>query len=200
MLYLFDLLGCAIFAFSGALAAGRAKLDWLGVMIIATITAIGGGTVRDLLMNRHPIFWMQDPCYLYLTCLTGLATIAYVQYLPIPYHVLLVADALGLALFAIYGAQLAAAAGHRGIIVIVMGTMTGTAGGVIRDILSNQIPLILRKDIYASAAIVGIGIYLLLKKLKWRESWAFVAGFIAVVSLRLLALTLNWQLPVFNLR
>ncbi|KAF0812823.1 hypothetical protein IGB42_02666 [Andreprevotia sp. IGB-42] len=197
-LYVLDLIGCAVFAVSGALAAGRADLDFLGVMVIATITAIGGGTVRDVLMNRHPIFWMRDPRYLYLTCITGLLTVAYVQFWPVPANALLIADALGLALFALCGAQLAGRAGHKAIIVVLMGTLTGTAGGVIRDVLSTHVPLILRKDIYASAAILGIGIYLLLKALRVPEGWAFGAGFVVVAGMRLLAIVYGWQLPVFH--
>ncbi|MEC5385889.1 trimeric intracellular cation channel family protein [Uliginosibacterium sp. H3] len=199
MLYVLDLIGCAVFAVSGALAAGRAGLDFFGVMVIATITAIGGGSVRDVLMNRHPIFWIRDPRYLYLTCVTGLLTVLWVQYLPIPAQSLLIADALGLALFAICGAQLAEAAGYRSIIVVLMGTLTGTAGGVIRDVLSAHVPLLLRKDVYASAAIAGICVYLLLKAMRVPEAWAFVAGFVVVAAMRLLALAHGWQLPVFHM-
>jgi uncharacterized membrane protein YeiH len=199
VLYLLDLIGCAVFAVSGALAAGHAGLDLLGVMTIATITAIGGGTVRDLLMNRHPVFWMCDPRYLYLTCITGLLTVLYVRYFPSPAAALLVPDALGLALFAICGAQLAEQAGHPRIIVVLMGMLTGTAGGVVRDVLSNQVPLILRKDIYASAAIAGIVLYLLLRALRVSTLWAGAAGFVAIAALRLLAVAYGWQLPVFRL-
>lgn len=199
MLYVFDLIGCVVFAISGALAAGHAGLDLLGVMTIATITAIGGGTVRDLLMNRHPVFWMRDPRYLYLTCITGLLTVLYVRYFPSPASLLLVPDALGLALFAICGAQLAEQAGNPRIIVALMGMLTGTAGGVVRDVLSNQVPLILRKDIYASAAIAGIVLYLLLRAMRVPTLWAGAAGFVAIAALRLLAVAYGWQLPVFRL-
>jgi uncharacterized membrane protein YeiH len=198
MLYILDLIGCAVFAISGALAAGRARLDFFGVMVIATITAIGGGTVRDVLMNRHPVFWIHDPRYLYLTCITGLFTVLWAHYLPIPAQSLLIADALGLALFAICGAQLAEAAGYKAIIVVLMGTITGTAGGVIRDVLSAHVPLLLRKDIYASAAIAGICVYLLLKTLRVPQNWAFVSGCVVVAAMRLLAVIYGWQLPVFN--
>ena len=145
-----------MFAVSGALAAGRARLDLFGVAVIAAITAIGGGTLRDLLLNRHPIFWIRDPVYLAVIVVAALMTVAYLHVYSLPSHALMVADALGLALFAIAGAQIAEAAGLSPIIVVLMGTMTGVAGGVLRDLLTAQVPLILREEIYATAAIVGI--------------------------------------------
>ena len=199
LLYLLDLLGVAVFSVSGALAAGRLQLDLLGVLVLASLTAIGGGTLRDLLMNRHPVFWMAKTSYLLVICAAALGTVLYVQFLPIPAQALLVADALGLALFALSGAQLAEAARLSPVIVVLMGTITGTAGGVMRDICSNQIPLLLRQDIYASAAIAGIVLYLLLKAAGLRPAWAFSLGIVAVVALRLSAIFLGWHLPVFTL-
>jgi uncharacterized membrane protein YeiH len=193
------LLGVAVFAVSGALAAGRARLDLFGVAVIATITAIGGGTLRDLLLNRHPIFWIRDPVYLAVIVVAALMTVAYLHAYSLPSHALVVADALGLGLFAITGAQIAEAAGLSPIIVVLMGTMTGVAGGVLRDLLTAQVPLILREEIYATAAIVGISIYLLLQWLGTTRPWAFGAGLSAVVVLRLLAIVWRIQLPVFRL-
>jgi uncharacterized membrane protein YeiH len=197
--YLLDLLGVAVFAVSGALAAGRAGMDLLGVVIIAAMTAIGGGTVRDLLLNRHPIFWIRDPVYLIVIGVTALLTVLYVHLYAPPGDALLVADALGLALFAIAGAQIAEAAGLPALIVVLMGTMTGVAGGVLRDVLSGQVPLILRGDIYATAAIAGIALYLVLQAMGVRRPWAVAAGLVAVVGIRLLAIRWNVQLPVFHL-
>jgi uncharacterized membrane protein YeiH len=199
MLYLLDLLGVAVFAVSGALAAGRAGLDLLGVVVIASFTAIGGGTVRDLLLNRHPIFWIQDPTYLIVIVVAALATVVYARVLPPPEHALLVADALGLALFAIVGAQIAETAGLSPIIVVLMGTVTGVAGGVLRDVLTTQIPLILRADIYATAAIAGIALYLVLQVAGVGRSGAITAGVVTVAALRLAAMVWRLQLPVFHL-
>lgn len=199
ILYVLDLLGVAVFALSGALAAGRAELDLLGVIVIASITAIGGGTVRDLLLNRHPIFWINDPRYLLVVFATALLTVAYVGVWPPPGDTLLVADALGLALFAISGAQIAEDDGLPPIIVVLMGTMTGVAGGVLRDVLTARVPLILRGDIYATAAIVGVSLYLLLQALGTSRSWAFGVGIVTVVALRLASIVWGWQLPVFHL-
>lgn len=198
ILYWLDLLGVAVFAVSGALAAGRAGLDLLGVLVIASFTAIGGGTVRDLLLDRHPIFWVRDPTYLAVIGVTALATVAYVGWFPPPGDTLLVADALGLALFAMSGAQIAEGARLSPIIVVLMGTMTGVAGGVFRDVLSARLPLLLQRDIYATAAIAGISLYLLLQSIGLRRSWAFVTGLVAVAGLRLLSIAWGLQLPVFR--
>jgi uncharacterized membrane protein YeiH len=199
ILYILDLLGVAVFALSGALAAGRAGLDLLGVVVIASITAIGGGTLRDLLLNRHPIFWIENPTYLVVIFTTALCTVAYVGVWPPPGDALLVADALGLALFAISGAQIAEEDQLSPIIVVLMGTMTGVAGGVLRDVLTARIPLLLRGDIYATAAIAGVALYLLLQALGASRSWAFGVGLVSVVGLRLASIVWGWQLPVFRL-
>lgn len=199
ILYLLDLLGVAVFAVSGVLAAGRAGFDLLGVLVIASVTAIGGGTLRDLLMNRHPIFWMRDPVYLYVIVLVAFGTVGYVHFFPAPGQALRVADALGLALFAITGAQMAEAARLSPLIVILMGTMSGSAGGVLRDVLSGRVPLLLIGDIYATAAIGGIALYLLLQALGVARRPAFYAGLLAVVALRLFAIYTGMNLPVLRL-
>jgi uncharacterized membrane protein YeiH len=196
LLYVFDLMGVAVFAVSGALAASRKELDLFGVVVIAAITAIGGGTLRDLLLDRHPIFWMVDSTYLTVTCAAALLTVVYVRRWPAPHRALLVADALGLALFAISGARIAEAAGLGPVIVILMGTMTGVAGGILRDVLSAQVPLILQRDIYATAAVAGISVYLLLQWLGVPRPIPSAAGMVAVAVLRLLAIQRGLHLPV----
>src|SRR5215470_7929268 len=123
-LHVFDLVGVAVFAVSGVLAAGRKQLDWIGVLVIAALTAIGGGTIRDLLLDRHPIFWIADPTYLLVICAVTIATLAYVKVRQPPGTALLYADALGLALFSISGAQIAETQSLAPIIVVLMGTIT----------------------------------------------------------------------------
>jgi uncharacterized membrane protein YeiH len=199
LLYVADLLGVAVFSVSGALAAGRARLDLLGVLAIAAIAAVGGGTVRDLLLNRHPIFWIRDPTYLMVVAAAALLTVGCAHFYPVPRNTLLLADALGLALFALSGAQVAEAAGLSSLIVVLMGTVSGVAGGVIRDVLTGRIPLILRADIYATAAIAGITVYLLLEASTSGPKWAFGVGFAVVIALRLLAILRGVGLPVFHL-
>ena len=199
MLYFLDLVGVAVFAVSGVLAARSRGLDLLGVIVIAAITAIGGGTLRDLLLNRYPIFWITDARYMTVIIVSALLTFVYVRVRPPPGNALLVADALGLALFALYGAQVAEVAQCPPIIVVLMGTMTGVAGGVLRDVITAQVPLILRRDIYATAAIVGVVLYLLLQAFGFQRSWAFGTGMIVVVALRLLAIRWGLQLPIFRM-
>ena len=196
---LLDLAGVAVFAISGVLAARSRGLDLFGVIVIAAITAVGGGTLRDLLLNRYPIFWMTNAHYLTVIIVSALLTVGYVRVRPPPGNALLVADALGLALFALYGAQVAEVAQCPPIIVVLMGTMTGVAGGVLRDVITAQVPLILRRDIYATAAIVGVALYLLLQALGLQRSWAFGAGMVVVVALRLLAIRWGLQLPIFRM-
>lgn len=198
LFYYLDLAGVAVFAVSGVLAARGRKLDLLGVIVVAAMTAIGGGTLRDLLLNRHPIFWVTDSWYLMVIIAAALLTVAYVRIRPAPGITLLVADAFGLALFALSGAQLAEAAHCPPLIVVLMGTMTGVTGGVLRDVITAQVPLILRREIYATAAIVGIAVYLALSAVGLPRSFAFGAGMIVVVVLRLAAMRWRLHLPVFD--
>lgn len=198
-LYLPDLVGVAIFAVSGALAAGRKGLDFLGVIIIAMVTAIGGGTLRDLLLDRHPIFWIGDPTYLTVIVVAATLTLAIVRYRKPPLNALLLADALGLAVFTVIGAQAAESAGVSPGIVVMMATMTGVAGGVIRDVLSAEVPLILRRDIYATAAIVGAIAYLAAQRIGASLEAAMTLGMMTVAVLRILAIFWGLRLPVFRL-
>lgn len=196
-----ELLGVAVFAVSGALVAGRKKLDLLGVVIIAAVTAIGGGTIRDLLLDRHPVFWIADPIYLYIILLSAAVTIVYVRRFRPPERLLLAADALGLALFSISGAQIAERAGLQGIAVVLMGTLTGSAGGMIRDVLTAEIPMILRRgQIYATASIAGIIVYLALQGIGVERAVAGLIGMAAIVGLRLAAIVWEITLPVFTVQ
>lgn len=196
--YSLDLLAVAVFAASGVLAARDRGLDLLGVMVVAAMTAIGGGTLRDLLLDRHPIFWIADVWYLVVIMASAVLTVVYVRIRPPPRVTLLVADAFGLALFALSGAQLAEAAQCPPLIVVLMGTMTGVTGGILRDVITAQIPLVLRREIYATAAIAGITVYLVLHALGMPRAFASGTGMVVVVALRLLAIRWGLHLPVFR--
>jgi uncharacterized membrane protein YeiH len=197
LLYYFDLAGVAVFAASGVLAARERDLDVFGVLVVATVTAVGGGTLRDVLLDRHPIFWISDTWYLMVIIAAALATVAYLRVRPPPGATLVVADALGLALS---GAQVAEAAQCPPLIVVVMGTMTGVTGGVLRDILTAQVPLILRREIYATAAVAGVAAYLVLRAFDVPATASVGAGMIVVVALRLLAIRWDLHLPVIRRR
>lgn len=200
ILYLIDMTGVAVFAISGALAAGRKSLDLLGVVVIGTVTAIGGGTTRDLLLDRHPVFWIEDPLYLVVIAIAALLTVLYARWRRPPEEALGVADALGLAFFVISGARIAEEFGLPAISVAVMGVITGVAGGVIRDVLTNEIPLIFRRgELYATAAITGVVVYLGLSALDLPPPLPSLIGMGAIVALRFAAILWGLRLPVFTL-
>lgn len=200
MFYVADLIGVGVFAVSGALAAGRKELDLLGVVVLAVVTAIGGGTVRDVLLDRHPVFWIEDPRYLPVTVAAAAFTVLYVQFQRPPLKALLIADALGLALFTISGTKIAEHAGLAGNICVLMGTMTGVAGGACRDVLSNEIPLIMRRgSIYATVAIVGASLYLVSQQFGAAQTAAGIIGMVTIALLRFAASAWEISLPVFSL-
>jgi uncharacterized membrane protein YeiH len=196
---LLDLLGIGVFAVSGALAAGRKRLDLLGVFVLASVTAIGGGTIRDLLLDRHPMFWLTDGAYLGVIVAAVAMTFAYVRWRRPPLVSLLVADALGLALFSIAGAQIAQNAGLPAVSVVLLGTMTGVGGGVIRDVLSAEIPFVLRRgNLYASAVIIGIVGYLMLESIGVARQPASLIGMGIIAAARFAAIRWEVQLPVLH--
>src|SRR5688572_2139917 len=196
---LLDLLGIGVFAVSGALAAGRKRLDLLGVFVLASVTAIGGGTVRDLLLDRQPIFWLADPTYLAVIVAAVAVTFTYVRWRRPPLASLLVADALGLALFSVAGAQIAQNAGLPAVSVVLLGTMTGVGGGVIRDVLSVEIPFVLRRgNLYASTVIVGIAGYLVLESVGVGRQQAALIGMGLIATVRFAAIRWELELPVLE--
>jgi uncharacterized membrane protein YeiH len=200
LLFVLNLLGAAVFAVSGVLAAGRKSLDLLGVVVIAIVTAIGGGTIRDLLLDRHPIFWLREPEHLLVIVSAAFLTLGYLRFRRPPERSLLIADALGLALFTIGGTQVAVAAELPAIIAVIMGVITGVAGGVVRDILTAEIPLILRRGhLYATASITGATLYLLLVSAGVPRPLPALIGMVSVVLLRFASILWGLQLPVFAL-
>jgi uncharacterized membrane protein YeiH len=200
MRYLLELLGVAVFAVSGVLAAGRKGLDLLGVAVIAVVTAIGGGTLRDLLLDRHPIFWIANTTHLWVILAATAVTLAYVRFWIATSRALLVADALGLAFFTIVGVQIAEQAGYSDLIAVLMGTITGVAGGVLRDVLTAEIPLVMRPGrLYATAAIIGAVSYLLLEGLNVPPDVAALVGMGVIAGLRLAAILWRLELPVVHL-
>jgi uncharacterized membrane protein YeiH len=200
ILYIAGLLGVAVFAISGALTAGRKNFDLLGVVVLAFATAVGGGTLRDLLLDQ-PIFWIRDTTYLYVVLGASAATLVYARFSKPPQMSLLIADALGLALFTIGGAQIAEAQGLPAIIVIFMGTMTGAMGGVIRDVLCGEVPILVRPgELYATTAIAGASVYLIMQALGVPVSTAAPIGMATVATFRIAAIVWKLSLPVFSVR
>lgn len=197
--FLLSLVGVAVSAVSGALAAGRKRLDLLGVLVVAAATAVGGGTLRDLLLDRHPIFWIADGSHLAAVAAGAALTVVYARFRRPPEKALRVADAIGLAFFTVSGAGIAAQAGVPGPAVVLLGTMTGVAGGLLRDVLCAEIPMVLREgQLYATAAVAGAAAYLLLGRAGLSPAVASLAGMSVIVALRLAAILWNLRLPVFR--
>ncbi len=192
-----DLLGVAVFAITGALVASRKQMDIVGFAFLGTVTGIGGGTVRDLLLGQTPVFWVQQPVYL-IVCIGASTLVFALAHLPDSrLRLLMWLDALGLALFCVMGAEKALP--HGPVVAATMGVITATMGGMIRDILGGESPIILRREIYATAALVGAIIFLLGTLVFGREG-ALIAGFLAALVLRGLALSRGWSLPVYRSR
>lgn len=200
MFHLFELLGVAVFAVSGVISAGKKNLDLIGVMIVAIVTSIGGGTIRDLLLGRHPLSWISDYSYILVSIAGAVAAIIYNRFKSFPYKALLFADAFGLGLFTINGAQITEQVNNNALIVLLMAGITGAVGGVLRDILCAEVPLILRKDIYLTASIAGTAVYLLSKKMGAAISLCGALGMFTVIALRITAIVWNLGLPHFAIR
>ena len=199
-LYALDLFGVVVFAITGSLAAGKKRLDLFGVVVLALATALGGGTIRDVTLGALPVFWVSDPTYVIVAAATALATFVIVRCWKLPGGVLLVADAFGLAIFTVIGARKALEADVSPVIAVLMGMMTGVAGGMIRDVLSGEIPMILRREIYATASLCGAIVFATL-------SWGFpgaaantVIAVAVILAIRLAALKWGLSLPTFSPR
>ncbi len=196
LLTLLDLIGTAAFAASGAWAGIRRDMDLFGVLVLGLVTATGGGTLRDILLGDFPPFCLQNETYLYLSLAVALVVFLFHRRLGFLQHPLLYFDAVGLGTFVVIGTSKALAfeVGFFG--AVMMGTMTATAGGVVRDVLSGQVPLILRKEVYASACIAGASLLVMLRQAALLPApWPALIAALAVIALRLLAIRFNWALP-----
>ena len=194
ILKVIDLLGVAVFATSGTLSAAKKDLDIFGLFVVAAVTAIGGGTLRDLLLNRQP-FWIADSFYLIVIACAVVVTIVGKQFIRTLSGPLLIADAFGLAFFSISGAQTATQTHVGTLPTILLGTMTGVAGGVLRDVLTDEIPLILRREVYATAALAGCGIFVLLLRLGLGLRFVIPIAIAVTFLLRLAAIRWDLHLP-----
>lgn len=195
--YLF-IMGICVEAITGALAAGRKKMDFFGVMLIATITALGGGTVRDVLFNTYPLTWVTNPEYLLYTSLSAFISIFIAHYLTKIMRLFLILDALGLSTFVIIGTQKALDHGMSPSIAIISGMLTGICGGMLRDILCNDIPLVLQKELYAVIALAGSLLFISLAYFQVPAEFNVLIVLAAIFSTRLLAIFFHIQIPIFD--
>ena len=195
-----DWFGTAVFAVTGALVASRKRMDIVGFILLGCVTGIGGGSLRDAMLGALPVFWVREPVYLAICVAVSAATFFLAHIPESRYRVLLWLDAAGLALFCVVGADRALAAEAAAFIAIAMGVMTATFGGVIRDILGGESPLILRREIYVTAALAGAVVFVGLKALAMPDAITATAGFAACFVIRALALSYGWSLPVYRAR
>lgn len=198
LLYSLDLLGTAAFAASGALAGIRRGMDLFGVLVLGMVTATGGGTLRDLLLGDTPPFIFKDETYFYLSIIVSLAVFVFHSQMDSLRHPLLYLDALGLGTFVVIGTGKAFEYQLGFVGSVMMGVITATAGGMMRDILSSQVPLVLQKEIYASACILGGALLYLFHWILLPAKAALILSAFAVTALRICAIHFNWSLPKAN--
>jgi uncharacterized membrane protein YeiH len=195
-----DYMAVAVFAVSGALVASRKQMDLFGFAMLGTVTGIGGGSTRDVLLGRLPVFWVDTPIYVLICVAAASITFFAAHRIGSRYQVMLWFDALGLSLFCVAGAQTALAAGVHPIVAVIMGIITGTFGGIIRDVLGGEISLLLKKEIYVTAALVGAAMFVLLDGLDAPFVLSASCGFASCFVIRGLALRYRWSLPPYKSR
>lgn len=197
LLYLFDIFAAMVFAVSGALVAARKRLDVVGFMWLAVVTGVGGGTVRDLILDV-PVFWVLNPSYVSVCLLTAVVMHFVAPLVESRYTILLWFDAFGLALVSVAGTVKAVDAGTPALVAIVMGALTGCLGGIIRDTLGQVPSILLRHEIYVTASVLGACAYVLLNLAGTGRPAAMVMAFFASFVVRGLAIAYGWSLPVFR--
>jgi uncharacterized membrane protein YeiH len=195
---LLDWFGVVVFAVTGSLAASRKRMDIAGFVLLGTATGIGGGTIRDAVLGATPVFWVTSPGYL-LACVAASVAVFFLAHVPRSRESLLLRfDAVGLALFAVLGADKALAIGAGPVAAVAMGVVTATFGGIIRDVLSGESPAILSREVYATAALAGAVAFVLLSGAGMPRETAIVIGFVTAAAIRFGALHWDWSLPRYG--
>ena len=197
LLYLFDIFAVVVFAVSGALVASRKRLDVMGFMWLAVVTGVGGGTIRDLILNV-PVFWVLNPLYVSACLVTAIAMHFLAPLVESRYTTLLWFDAFGLALVTVAGTVKAVDVGTPALVAIAMGAVTGCVGGIIRDTLGQVPSVLLRHEVYVTASVLGACTYAGLNALGASRPAAMFTGFLVTFILRSLAIVFGWSLPVFG--
>ena len=198
MFELLDIIGTLVFAISGALTAIYKKLDLFGVYCISFVTALGGGTVRDVLIGRTPVGWMLDINYVYIITVGFLLSIIFNRYLERLRISMFLFDTIGLGVFTLIGLEKGLEFGLSPVICVILGTLTATFGGVIRDILCNEIPIIFRREIYATICIVGGVVFFALKATNLNQDVLYILTSSVMIIFRLLAVKYKWYLPALQ--
>jgi uncharacterized membrane protein YeiH len=196
MFEILDTIGTLVFAISGALTAMYKKLDLFGVYCIAFVTALGGGTIRDVMIGRTPVGWMLDIDYVFIITLGFLLSLIFNRYLERLRISLLLFDTIGLGVFTLIGLEKGIEFGLSPVICVILGTLTATFGGVVRDILCNEIPVLFRKEIYATLCIAGGILFFLLQEFAIQQEIISASVAVFIIALRLVAYKCNWSLPI----
>ncbi len=195
MFYTLEILGTTAFAISGALAGFNKKMDVFGIFVIAFVTALGGGMLRDVLIGNTPVVWMKDLIYPILVTIGTILALIFRKRLLYLRLSLFLFDTIGLGIFTIIGIEKGIEAGLHPVICVALGTMTACFGGVVRDILCNDIPVIFRKEIYATICILGGVVFFMLKKINLSNDLIYLLTSSLIISIRLLVVVKKWRLP-----
>lgn len=195
ILYFIDIVGTMVFAISGALTAYEKKMDVFGISAVAFITALGGGTLRDLLMGSTPVAWMAGPVYFIMIALGISIALIFKRRLQRLRKTFFLFDTIGIATFTMLGLQKALAIGMIPIVCIMMGMISAVFGGVIRDIVCNEIPLIFRKEVYALTCLFGGVVFFILRYFEVPTNWNLIISIVVIMGVRILAVRYNWSLP-----
>jgi uncharacterized membrane protein YeiH len=198
MFNLLDLIGTLAFAISGALVSIDKKMDLFGVFIITFVTALGGGTLRDVMIGRTPVGWMLNIDYIYVIITGFILTLLFKQLIEKFKIYLFIFDTIGLGVFTLIGLEKGINIGLHPIICIALGTMTACFGGVIRDILCAEIPVIFRKEIYATICILGGIVFFILRKFNLNSDVLYLTTSLVIISVRVMAVKFKWCLPTLN--
>jgi len=197
LLYFIELFGVVVFAMAGSIEAARNRFDLFGVLVLAFVSALGGGTIRDLLLGISPLAWIRDINLAYLALASGFLMFLLAKFIKFPFRAMLYADAIGLAAFTVSGTHLALSQSLPSLVVVMMGMASGIFGGILRDIMANEIPLIFRRDVYATASLVGALWVCYSQKLGLSSGLSIGFGFILIITIRFAAIKWNLSLPGF---
>ncbi|WP_373768201.1 trimeric intracellular cation channel family protein [Glaesserella sp.] len=196
-LFIQDLIGTIVFAISGAIAARQHKMDIFGMFVLAFVTGVGGGTLRDVMIGSTPVFWMKQPIYVLMISVAVVIVAILRNQIDRDYWKkgLLIFDAIGLGVFTVIGVQKGLDFGLHPLICVALGGVTGCFGGLIRDILRNEVPIILQKEVYVTASLVGGIIFILFRDAGFESNWIDVATVTTVIAIRMLTIKFNMHLP-----